>query len=481
MVDGAARGHPAAGALWPAYLPQGFDTFAQSSPCCCPALAENTASVENATATTMATAAAVMAIVCFISEIPPLQAVQGFHLGTGRPTCDDRHMRLRVSLAALAAALGGWAIALAIWKPGELTLPVAVHLAIGWSFVAAGLVAWARRPENRTGLLMTLTGVVWFGRDFDSFGFSPATRLSELSQNLFLALLAHQVVVFPDGVTRSRRERALVAAIYLLAVPGYAVSEIGPTVNDVLSALGIVLAVAAVAIIVDRWRSASAPRRRALEPLLWAGPPTLAVVAASIAKDYLDLSVSATGDAVLDWCALAYTLIPAAFLAGVLRTRLHRGALAELVLELSDASPAHARDALARSLGDPSLELAFWIPERGRYVDSQGKPFEVPQDRAVTELDGVAALVYDPSLLEDIELVRAAGAAARLTRAGGARPTCRRTDRPWNRAGALRVAEDGRGARTKHLQEARAAVGDDRKPPRPRRTRLPTRAPAMSR
>jgi len=324
-------------------------------------------------------------------------------------------MRLRVSLAALAAALGGWAIALAIWKPGELTLPVAVHLAIGWSFVAAGLVAWARRPENRTGLLMTLTGVVWFGRDFDSLGFSPATRLSELSQNLFLALLAHQVVVFPDGVTRSRRERALVAAIYLLAVPGYAVSEIGPTVNDVLSALGIVLAVAAVAIIVDRWRSASAPRRRALEPLLWAGPPTLAVVAASIAKDYLDLSVSATGDAVLDWCALAYTLIPAAFLAGVLRTRLHRGALAELVLELSDASPAHARDALARSLGDPSLELAFWIPERGRYVDSQGKPFEVPQDRAVTELDGVAALVYDPSLLEDIELVRAAGAAARLS------------------------------------------------------------------
>ena len=214
-------------------------------------------------------------------------------------------MRLRVVLAALAAALGGWAIALAIRKPGELTLPVPVHLAIGWSFVVAGLVAWARRPENRTGLLMTLTGIVWFGRDFDSLGFAPATRISELSQNLFLALLAEQVVVFPDGVTRSKRERVLVAAIYVLAVPGYAVSEIGPTVNDVLSALGIVLAVAAVAIVVGRWRRASAPRRRALEPLLWAGPPALAVVAASIAKDYLDLSVSATGDAVLNWCALA--------------------------------------------------------------------------------------------------------------------------------------------------------------------------------
>jgi len=316
-------------------------------------------------------------------------------------------VRLRALLAALGATLGGWAIALAVWKPGELTLPVPVHLAIGWSFVAAGLVAMARRPENRTGLLMTLAGIVWFGRDFDGLGFSPATRLSELSQNVFLALLAHQVIVFPDGVPGARRERLLVGAIYTLAVPGYAVSQIGPTVNDVLSAIGIVLAVAAVAVVVDRWRTASAPRRRALEPLLWTGPPALAVVAASIAKDYLDVSVSATGDAVLDWCSLAYTLIPAAFLAGVLRTRLHRGALAGLVLELSDATPAHARDALARSLGDPSLELAFWIPERKRYVEAGGKPFDLPEDRAVTELDGVAALVYDPSLLDDPELVRA--------------------------------------------------------------------------
>ena len=33
----------------------------------------------------------------------------------------------------------------------------------------------------------------------------------------------------------------------------------------------------------------------------------------------------------------------------------------------------------------------------------------------MTELDGVAALVYDPSLLDDRELVRAAGTVARLS------------------------------------------------------------------
>jgi DNA-binding CsgD family transcriptional regulator len=323
-------------------------------------------------------------------------------------------MRFRAALAALGAALGAYAVALELWKPGALTLPAPVHVAIGWAFAAAGFVAWRRRPENRTGLLMVLTGIVWFGRDFDSLGFGPATRLSEIAQNVFLALLAHQAVVFPDGVPHSRRERTLVAAVYVLAVPGYAVSEIGPTANDILSALGIVLAVAAIAIVVDRWVHASAPRRRALEPLLWAGPPVLVVAALSIAKDYLDVSLTTTGDTALDWCALAYTLIPAAFLVGVLRTRLQRGALADLLVELDESTPARVRDALARSLGDPSLELAFWLPDRRRYVDAGGRPYDLPTDRAVTELEGVAALVYDPSLLEDPRLVEAAGAAARL-------------------------------------------------------------------
>ena len=323
-------------------------------------------------------------------------------------------MRLAAALGALGVVLGGYAIALAVWKPDALTLPAPVHVAIGWSFVGAGLVAARRRPENRMGLLMLATGVAWFCRDFDSFGFAAATRISELALNLFLALLAHQALVFPDGRADGRRERFCVAAIYLLAIPGYAVSETGPRANALLSALGIGLAVAVVFLIVDRWRHASAPRRRALEPLLWAGPPALAVAAATIAKDYLDLSLSETGDAILDWCALAYTLIPAAFLVGVLRTRLQRGALTDLLLELGESSPERIRDALARTLGDPSLEIAFWMSRRNSYVDARGRPFHPGDGRAITELDEVATLVHDPSLLDDPDLIRAAGAAARL-------------------------------------------------------------------
>jgi DNA-binding CsgD family transcriptional regulator len=72
------------------------------------------------------------------------------------------------------------------------------------------------------------------------------------------------------------------------------------------------------------------------------------------------------------------------------------------------------RDALARTLGDPSLQLAFRLREH--YVDLDGRPFDLPEDggRAVTVLDGRTALIYDASLLEDPRLVQAAGAVARM-------------------------------------------------------------------
>ena len=98
-----------------------------------------------------------------------------------------------------------------------------------------------------------------------------------------------------------------------------------------------------------------------------------------------------------------------------------RSAVADLVVELERTPPGRVREALARTLGDPSLELALWLPERESYVDSQGQTLELPapsSDRAVTVLGPseapVAALLHDPVLLERRGLLEAAGAAARL-------------------------------------------------------------------
>jgi signal transduction histidine kinase len=90
-------------------------------------------------------------------------------------------------------------------------------------------------------------------------------------------------------------------------------------------------------------------------------------------------------------------------------------------MQLERTPPRGIRDALAQALGDPTLELFFWLPERGQYADADGHRATIPSgdsDRAVTPLasegEPLAALVHDPSLAEEPELMDAACAAARF-------------------------------------------------------------------
>ena len=54
-------------------------------------------------------------------------------------------------------------------------------------------------------------------------------------------------------------------------------------------------------------------------------------------------------------------------LAGVLRARLARSAVGELLLDLA-AGGSSLRDALSRALHDPSLDIVYWLPQRGHFV-----------------------------------------------------------------------------------------------------------------
>jgi signal transduction histidine kinase len=316
--------------------------------------------------------------------------------------------------------LGIYAVSIAIWVPDSLTLPAPVHVAVGWSFVGAGTVAWLRRPDNRTGLLMTVTGVVWFGRDFDWMHTWGTTQADVLAGNLFVALVAHQLVVFPDGSVRTRSERTLVGAAYALAIVGYPVTLLGSAANVTVDVLAAAVALAILMHLAAKWRRASPPGRRALAPVIWTGPTVMAVVLVMLALDSGGPWPAPVEEA-LHWATLCFVAIPVAFLAGLLRTQLRRGAAAELVVELSQAlTPAEVRDALARTLGDPSLEIAYWLPDRACYVDLTGLAVDMSPrpDRKVSVLDHngqpLAALLHDPSLIEEADLVQAAGAAARL-------------------------------------------------------------------
>jgi signal transduction histidine kinase len=135
----------------------------------------------------------------------------------------------------------------------------------------------------------------------------------------------------------------------------------------------------------------------------------------------VDLVVGGPRAEVLLWVtACSIALVPLAFLAGLLRSRLARGGLAGLFGGLGTMQPAQLQAALAGVLRDPGFTIAYPGPA-GTFVDTDGRPVDLPgpdADRAVAvvERDGarVAALVYDRSLDDDPELVDAVGGAAAI-------------------------------------------------------------------
>lgn len=98
---------------------------------------------------------------------------------------------------------------------------------------------------------------------------------------------------------------------------------------------------------------------------------------------------------------------------------LHAVGRATLAPRASSGGPV--REMLAESLGDSSVAIAYWLPDRDAFVDEAGRPVDLPEPgsgRAWTavERDGrpVAAIVHDAALDTTPELVNAAAAAAAL-------------------------------------------------------------------
>jgi signal transduction histidine kinase len=184
--------------------------------------------------------------------------------------------------------------------------------------------------------------------------------------------------------------------------------------------LGGVLVVSVITVLVRRWRSAGAARRRAVAPVLAAGCACLAALALTVVLDLVGDPLGALPAHV--WFYSMAT-VPFAVLFVFLQRRLARGMVAGLVVELGGPSAStDLREALARALGDPSLEIAYWFPPERHYVDGDGAPVKLPDDEngrrsTFVERDGapIAVLLHDPVLEHNVELVQSVCAAASLT------------------------------------------------------------------
>jgi signal transduction histidine kinase len=297
-------------------------------------------------------------------------------------------------------------------------LPVEIGVAV--CFIGAGLAAWRARPGNRVGPLMIAVGGLWALAKFP-LPFAAGGALAAALVGGWAAVLAHLVVAFPAGRLTGQLPRMVVGLAYLSAVLVGLAAAVGHPAGPTLRAGGRVAAVGAglavIGLLLGRWRRSSAARRRSLTPVFGA-----MVIATGLFVALKPTTVAgAAGTALTPVLHLALAGIPVGYLAGLLRTRVDRGRVAELVVGLTRRPPPVGIErALAKALHDPSLRVGFWLPDAGHYVDSRGGTVSPPPDgqavgtRIYRSGDPLALLVHDPALREHPELIEAACAAMAL-------------------------------------------------------------------
>ncbi len=369
-------------------------------------------------------------------------------------------MSSRLGDLLLLAAVGVLLAAIAEFAPFIYAYPLRTPLNPAFAaaafvgdllWVAAMLATYWRDPRGRMWKLLLLSrivaalGVLWVVNT------SLTWTLWQGSIGLGTVVFAHLVLAFPSGRLASRYDRTLILAAYGILAFARVVwalvwdpksadcfprCQVNPFVlwpNEELASLfgpdlSLLIPLLAVGVSIGlwrRWRRASPALRRTLLPVAVVAPVELGVTAARYIVAMNQDAWSGVGVALSTTpLAFIHAAIPAGFLAGLLATRLTRGAIGDLAVELARGVPLGGlRDTMARALRDPTLALAFPAPTGGGFVDPEGRPVNVPggadQTRGVARLerDGelLAELLYDPAIeVEDPGRVHAVASVATM-------------------------------------------------------------------
>ena len=343
------------------------------------------------------------------------------------------------TLALAAAAVSTWIVS-TTGHADAFTVRSALSIAVALTFVAAGVVL------SGTGGRTTAPAASWCSRASPGSrarsrrrttrSSSPSRSRSTTSRGRSSRWL---VLAYPTGRLEDRSSKVIVGAAFAVTIilrplwtlfsdlddvhrepPGERVPRRGPAgscaaILHVEQAFALALIAVALWVLRARWLAASPPLRRTLTPVFLSFGITVVILAVAV---FLEASGVGETQALYSIALVALLTVPLGFAVGLLRTRLARAGVSALLVELDDPSrPVNLRDALARALGDPSLEVAYWLPDSREYVDSRGRPMPwpladgEPRHATVVERDGgpVAALIHDVSVLDDPALLEAVG------------------------------------------------------------------------
>jgi signal transduction histidine kinase len=313
----------------------------------------------------------------------------------------------------------------------------AADLVAGLGLLAAAALALLAPVARRLGVLAFAAGVLWFAPDWEGWPNGPAALRS-------LGAAAVPLLAVPFALLAADRPRARrlawagVLALVLISLARLLVRDplLDPNCwRDCLSRSFVVHADSGLARGLDRaWETtavvlavavgASVRLRRATAATVIPGALVLATVAAyavellrrpqedPLAAAYSDLFYARS---------VAVTAVAAGVVLAIFRMRHQRVVISRLADELGEApQPGRLGEALAGTFGDPTLEVAYWLPRAGRYVDSDGAWVDPPPQangRVITPIvrggAPVAVVGHDASLLGP-SFERDLGSAARL-------------------------------------------------------------------
>ena len=367
-------------------------------------------------------------------------------VGPKVPTGPRAAVLWTLALVGIAAGVSSVAFALTNDTIGaELGAPLVIAALWAWTTVAyilCGMFAWWRRPASRIGPLMIVSGfvcyVVTLSWTTSDIPYTTGQAFDKLPWVAFLLVF----LAFPNGRLTGRFERILVVTAFVIAfgleLVRMVIGDYGPnnllgfaTHRDLfvvvrrfqLIALSVCCLIGVVILVTRRWK-AGLPSRRPSGLLIDVFALGLVMVAAFGVLSALNSAALVE----VRWAEFGTLgVAPIVFLIGILDARLARSGVGDLIIELrSDPSPADLRNALARVLRDPSLSLVYWLPEFGTYADLDGRAVELPDEStsyATTLIDRngehVAALIHDPTLGDEPELLSAVTAAAGIALENG--------------------------------------------------------------
>ena len=277
-------------------------------------------------------------------------------------------------------------------EPG---LQAALYCLIEVPYILGGAYAWWRRPDSRFGPLMIAAGYTAFLANLAWANTALPATIGQLFDLVPLVIYLHVFLSYPSGRLETRPERWLVLVGYLLATVPQLVSMAlgGPPPDNLIafaSAPGFVetltqlqlwalsaVSLAGVALLVSRRRLVGSPGRRnaaLLVDFFALGLVMMALLMIAGAEQWPAFETIRRATFV------TIGLAPIAFLIGLLSSRLARSDVGELLVQLrSEPQPGELRDALAGALRDPSLSLAFWLPEFAVWADPDGRETTLPE------------------------------------------------------------------------------------------------------